>query len=378
MFKRKNIILLALLLLSLSLFGQQFKVATLNCNWLSCPDFGPTNENLQLNNIAQVILNVNADIIALQEIGTSTSFATVDEIVSILGAGWAGAIVPWDANNCSQNQAIIYKKSKVQSVSASLITNGGSSQNWSNGRFPVLYNVNFLTNEGIVPISFINIHAKALSDLGSYARRQAASQDLKLLLDGSAYRTKRIILIGDYNDYLIGTQCGACSPKNSPYKNFMDDIQNYKGLTQNLYDTYYNSPVIDNIIISNELFANYKNGSALRDVASTSSINNYRNTTTDHYPITVALLFGTATDIEEIEDAQQFIIYPNPVKDELKIMNYELRIMNVEILDITGKIIYNSSFIINNSINVSSLTQGIYLLKIETEKGFFIKKFVKQ
>jgi len=377
--KRKNILLLAFLLLSLSLFSQQFKVATLNCEWLSCTEFGPTDEELQMNNIAQVILNVDADIIALQEIGTSASFATVNELVSILGSGWAGKIVPWNADNCSQNQAIIYKTSKVQSIGSSLITDGGSNYAWSSGRYPVLYQVKFLTDEGEKEVWLINIHAKAYSDYTSYSRRLAASQSLKQLLDSGAYRTRRIVLIGDYNDYLVGTMCGSAN--DSPYKNFMDDTQNFRGLTQGLYDTYWHSPVIDNIIISNELFANYVANSALRDVASTSSIYNYRYTTTDHYPISVLLQFGDYSDIDDIEDTPQITIFPNPTKDKLKIENGELKINNVEILDVTGHAVGAMHALPlqgNATINVSALPQGIYILKISTEKGIFIRKFVKK
>jgi len=86
----------------------------------------------------------------------------------------------------------------------------------------------------------------------------------------------------------------------------------------------------------------------------------------------------SSTGIDDVELNNQISIYPNPVKDELRIMNYELRIMNVEILDITGKIIYNSSFIFNNFINVSSLPQGNYFLKIQTDKGIITKKFIKE
>jgi endonuclease/exonuclease/phosphatase family metal-dependent hydrolase len=357
------------------IFAQQFKVATLNCEWLSCTNYGPSDETLQLNNIAQVIRNVNADIIALQEVGTSATNATIDKLVSLLGNSWAGAIVPWNADNCYQNQAIIYKNSKVQSVNSSLITNGGSYSNWSSGRYPALYNVNFVTDEGTIAVSLINIHAKAYGDLPSYSKREAASQGLKTLLDGSIYNTKRIVLIGDFNDYLVGTQCSDC-PEASPYKNFMDDTQNYKGLTQNLHDTYYNSPVIDNIVISNELFVNYAANSAVRDVTSTQSINNYRSTTSDHYPITVLLNFGTALGVSDIESEPEIIIYPNPATTELRIENYEFTINSVQISDIAGKIIHNSPFI-DNSINGSVFAQGIYLLKIETNKGSFIRKFVK-
>jgi len=96
------------------------------------------------------------------------------------------------------------------------------------------------------------------------------------------------------------------------------------------------------------------------------------------YLLDISISRTSSTGIDDVELNNQISIYPNPVKDELRIMNYELRIMNVEILDITGKIIYNSSFIFNNFINVSSLPQGNYFLKIQTDKGIITKKFIKE
>jgi predicted extracellular nuclease len=52
-----------------------------------------------------------------------------------------------------------------------------------------------------VPVALINIHAKAMGDKTSYARRKAASLSLKALLDGNSYNTKNVILLGDFNDY---------------------------------------------------------------------------------------------------------------------------------------------------------------------------------
>ena len=77
-------------------------------------------------------------------------------------------------------------------------------------------------------------------------------------------------------------------------------------------------------------------------------------------------------------------IYPNPVNYELKITNYEGIIEKVEITDLTGKIIINSQFSLEkpkeilNSIDVSTLPQGMYLIKIYTDKGVVVEKFVKQ
>jgi endonuclease/exonuclease/phosphatase family metal-dependent hydrolase len=262
-----------------------FKISTWNTEWLSCAINGPTEDELQINNVVAVIKSLNSDIVAIQEVGTSNTYSTIDTLVRRLGNEWAGKMVSSTIDNCAQNQGIIYKKAKVQLVSASLITDGGSLSDWSSGRYPVLYEINLLVGANVVPISLINIHAKAMGDETSYTRRKNASQGLKTLLDGSSYNTKKVILLGDFNDYLLGTQCSTCTPSESPYKNFMDDTANYKCLTPSLYDPAYNSPVIDNIVISNELFDNYKTNSTIRDIAATQSILNYTNTTSDHTPI---------------------------------------------------------------------------------------------
>jgi len=203
--------LLTITLFAFSLFAKaqntEFKITTWNVEWLSCSVNGHTNENLQMNNAAKVIKALNTDIVAMQEIGTSSSYATIDTLVKRLGDEWAGSIVAWSADNCDQNQAIVYRKSKVQLVSASLMTNAGTSYNWSSGRFPVLYNLNLITGANTIPVALINIHAKATGDESSYSRRKAASESLKALLDGSTYNSKNVILLGDYNDYLTGTQC---------------------------------------------------------------------------------------------------------------------------------------------------------------------------
>lgn len=196
-------------------------------------------------------------------------------------------------DNCGQNQGFIYKKSKIELVNATYITNGGSSYDWSSGRYPVLYNINLLAGGTSIPVSFINIHAKAMGDESSYLRRKNASIGLKALLDGSGYNTKRVVVLGDLNDYLVGTQCSSCSPAESPYKNFMDDIQNFKCLTNTLYDPNYNSPVIDNIIISNELVEDYKVNSTRRETLATQGIANYNNTTSDHVPVSATFTIGS-------------------------------------------------------------------------------------
>ena len=70
-------------------------------------------------------------------------------------------------------------------------------------------------------------------------------------------------------------------------------------------------------------------------------------------------------------------IYPNPVKDELRIKNDELRIKSVEILDLSGKTLLSQSSNLSQ-INVATLASGIYFVKITTDKGIVTRKFVKE
>ena len=81
------------------------------------------------------------------------------------------------------------------------------------------------------------------------------------------------------------------------------------------------------------------------------------------------LVDGAGTGINNILESS-INIYPNPVKDELKIES-DLEIKKVEILDYSGKVI-------KNSINVSALPQGVYFVKIETDKGIVTKRIIKE
>lgn len=345
-----------------------FKIATLNTEWLSCADNGPSDEALQLSNIITVIKAVNPDVIALQEIGTSTSYATVDTIVKKLGTDWAGKIVPWNASNCYQNQGIVYKKAKAQYVSASLMADGGSSYNWSSGRYPVLYNLNLIAGTNSYPVSFINIHAKAYSDAASYVRRQGASQGLKALLDGASYNAKRLVILGDLNDYLIGSTCTDYS--DSPYKNFVDDAVNYKGLTSTMSS-------IDNILISNELFKAYVAGSVMRETAATQTVSNYTSTTTDHYPVSAVIRLSakSVTDISDAKADEDMLAYINPANNFLFVKSSE-QLKELRVYTLTGQKVAETVQVAKG-IDMSRFTAGVYIIGVRTERGYYQQKVLK-
>lgn len=74
------------------------------------------------------------------------------------------------------------------------------------------------------------------------------------------------------------------------------------------------------------------------------------------------------------------VIYPNPVQDVVKISTNNASINAITLSDVNGRTIKTSNF--NNfnevELSVSELNSGIYFLNINTEKGFVVKKLIKE
>ena len=363
-----------------------FKITNWNTEWLGCTAEGPTDENLQLNNVVAAMLSMNSDVYCLQEISNTTSNPSIATLVSLLGsANWAGAIVPNNTGDCNQRQGIIYKKSKVQLVNSLELSSGNSSQgnsysyNWSGGRYPAVYNVNFVSGTSLIPVSIVNIHAKAEDgNAASYTRRMGASQALKTLLDGANYNAKNVVVIGDFNDYLIGTSSTACNCSVSPYQNFIADQTNYVGITKDLINVNTNwgvNPIIENVILSNELASNYISSSAAQEVTVSQIIPNYYNTTSNHLPVSARLQFAVLGTPENPNYSEnRWTVYPNPVGNQLKfVVSDTTDNPTAEIYDLTGRKLFSGKTN-NNSIDVSALPAAIYIVKM----GNSSKKFVKQ
>lgn len=78
---------------------------------------------------------------------------------------------------------------------------------------------------------------------------------------------------------------------------------------------------------------------------------------------------------EEYEN--NFAIYPNPANDRLFIETTE-DVKEVSVYNIVGIPVYNESNFSGNSISVTDFAEGVYFIKIATDKGEVIKKFIKK
>jgi len=86
------------------------------------------------------------------------------------------------------------------------------------------------------------------------------------------------------------------------------------------------------------------------------------------------------TGINEGISSSNISIYPNPVRDRLNVvLPVEFKdISAVEVIDITGKTVLTSEFKSNHSLDVSSLTKGIYTLKVTAGDSVVQQKFMKE
>ncbi len=79
--------------------------------------------------------------------------------------------------------------------------------------------------------------------------------------------------------------------------------------------------------------------------------------------------------VTELSRKNEMIIYPNPVSDILTVKGDPF--LQAEILDLTGKIVKTQ--LNNNTIDVSILQKGIYLIKLENKQHqTVVRKFVKK
>jgi hypothetical protein len=73
-------------------------------------------------------------------------------------------------------------------------------------------------------------------------------------------------------------------------------------------------------------------------------------------------------------------VYPNPVVDFASISLIDATINAITVMDINGRVVKsgNSNELATAKIDLSDLTAGIYLMKIETDKGVSTEKIIKK
>ncbi|MFD2514497.1 choice-of-anchor J domain-containing protein, partial [Pontibacter locisalis] len=382
-------------------------VVTWNLEWFGSTSNGPSNEDLQLANAKAALMNLNADIIALQEIVDETK---AQQLAQEIGYNYVSEKLSWQSSN-EQITAFIYnpavvtvKKEKVILkklyedilVDPTTIENypsGTSSHLWASGRLPYLVEFEAEIDGVKQTYNLINIHAKANSgdDIVQYNRRKYDLQVLKDTLDAQ-YANANLILLGDYNDDIDMSVVGTNNV--STYKMFVDDNDNYIPLTYELsttgavtYESSSFASFLDHLIISNELEDEYIENSVKIESQLLELIGNFRSTTSDHLPVS-ARFYLNAETTTGIADATkgQFRVYPNPFVSNVKfdlpervtsLRNISLVVYGIEgrkLMEVTG-----TQEAVQHQLNenLNKLSKGLYILKVEAGSEIFQSRMLK-
>jgi hypothetical protein len=301
-----------------------FDIVTWNVEWFGSSSNGPSNLDLQLQNVKTIIEDLGADVYAFQEI---TGLEKFDELVEALEdygsfVSPATSLGP-DNFETAQKLTFLYKKSTVEPIKTRVLLEGVQPEDlvdypsspdrfWASGRLPFLMEVKASIDGVEQKFNLINIHARSNGGGESagnprYAMRRYDVNVLKDSLD-MYYANVPLIILGDYNDDLDETVADQNAPtvntSETSFINYINDSENYTAVTLPLSEAGLRSfpsfeNVIDHTIVSNELQDNWIVNSE-RIVAPFDLIQNYLNTTSDHIPVKSRFILSCDIDLPVI------------------------------------------------------------------------------
>lgn len=386
--------------------NKTFDVAVWNVEWLGHPANGPSNEQLQQDNVKCVVEKLKSDVVVLVEV------CDTSKLKDILPTGYRYKCSaqyyshffddPETTTNPAQKVCVAYNTVTVNPIEAdckALLTNNATftvnspdNSFWASGRLPYLFSAN-VTLDGIThTVRVVGIHAKAGSAAADYTRRETDVQALKKELD-EKYANDLVILAGDFNDDL---DTSITVGKSSTYANFVRDTARYRAITKSLSDAKKRSTVtqtemVDHIVVSNELTQAYENNTA--DVATATSINfisAYRSATTDHYPVwarfdlkkTTTTSLRTLNAIEKLEA----VVAPNPTEGGVLIVS--VRTDNnedalISIYNAIGQTVLTQKQRLTTGWNIwnmdiASLKAGMYYVSVKQAGKMAVLKVVRK
>ncbi len=294
-------------------FDQTLDVATWNMEFFgtTISGFGPSDIQLQFDNAFTVLSDLNADIIALQEVSNDSLLQVlVDSLPGyklICSDVFSRSFETPDPNNPFPPQKLCYMidTTVVNVVSDRVIfdefytlarlglindldsypTTSGASSFWSSGRLPYQLIADVTIDGSTERVNVINIHAKSGSSTNDLERRVFDNTVLKDSLDAQ-YPNDQIILLGDYNDNVTASIGGGPST----YQVILEDTASFRAITESLstneIPTFIggSGSTIDHITISNELEDEVVEGSE-KIYFPFNDIDNFEGTTSDHLPV---------------------------------------------------------------------------------------------
>ena len=229
-------------------------------------EFFPKRDALTSNLVADIVKNMDADVIAVQEINSISNFNAMADGL----AGWEAQVVNLSG---SLDIGYLYKTSEV-----TVISNAKSVAPSVSPRPPVEITIKHTNGLEVI---LLNIHLKCCGGSSNVSRRRSASIAMKTYIDNNL-PNNNVMILGDFNDDIDIND-------DTPFSNFIDDASNYKFADADIAAgsqsnwSYPSWPShIDHILISNELFDNL---TEVKTLKMNECLSNYDADVSDHRPI---------------------------------------------------------------------------------------------
>lgn len=343
-----------------------------NLEWFGSTGYGPTNEQLQFNNVKQVLNNTDIDLWGLTEVSSNTAY---QQLLTDLPQ-YGGMLATY---NQTQKTALLYKKELFEVISSNHILTSSSFNYDFAGRPPLEIVLKTKSTYAPDTIYVVVIHLKAYADQESYDRRKGAATRLKNYYLNNRLDKKTIVL-GDWNDDLDESTFNGIE---TPFQLFLDNPDDYFFPTKALSDAgktsyaFYSGSFLDHIMVTTPLIADYVSGSAnVLDMMPT-YISNFSQNTSDHYPVisSFQLEYINSLGLQSKEwDKHQFAV----AADREKVFVWGEWNGVVEIYSVEGtKIGQFEKQSDRLEIPVNQLPQGMYIATLQLKSGTKSYKFVR-
>ena len=358
------------------------EIGAWNTEWFGDTTNGPSDELTQFSNIVKLLKAADIDIWSLEEVSDQQTY------LNLMGQlnNYSSSISTF---NQTQKMAILWKNTLFDKLKEEHILT--SYYNDFAGRPPLMTTLRYKKGN-LDTLYVISLHMKANTGTttqkqDAYQRRKNAANFLQLYIE-SVLKNKKFIVLGDWNDRLDFTIYDGTSV--SPFKGLMD--ANYFFATKTLADkgrkTYYTGSVIDHIMVSDSLNKFYIDGSINAFDNANSYLSGFSNSTSDHYPVFATYKFfnqkPTPSDTSKSSTIElksnSFEVFPNPSSNNISIINHIDIPISLSICNLSGQEILEEAILANGEkvINLSSLSNGIYIIKSQTKDGFLnVQRLVK-
>jgi len=309
-----------------------FEIITWNIEWF------PKNGQNTLDYVNEIIVDLDADLYALQEIDDKFYF---DQLLEGL-EGWNGYYV----NSEYSNLAYVYKTDIIEVVDLYEIYT--TQPYWRPfPRAPMVMKFKYLNQDYVVINNHFKCCGDGIMDNNDPWDEETRRNDASILLEEyirTELPNERVILLGDLNDLL------SDPPAHNVFNIYFENEENYKFVDLDIaegssYNWSYPSwpSHLDHILITNELFEDFsKLGSDIQtlrlDDFFDGGFSEYDEHVSDHRPVALKLkTYPILGEGELIFTKSQLNNFPNPFLNETTI-TFDAVSKNsiIEIFDLFG------------------------------------------